>query len=270
VARSLDRLDNELFQAIWNKAKDTKPSITSRAIYLRIAAVRKRFKKSISPRMAEYILAAEMDIDVFKFSKDKEELKELRNLLRTTPVQVPTQTIKRRKKEKEQSLIIRKKIVETFGLPRNLGKEAERMAEAYPSMYIFENLIRHVVTTVLEDKYKKNWWNQPNVVSNKIKRRVKERKRKEGKNRWHSKRGSHEISYTDFADLSAIISTNWNDFKEVLGGLQIQAEMKQLELSRNIIAHNNPLPSREVTRIGMYLEDLQRQLNIYAKAHLNQ
>jgi len=41
--------------------------------------------------------------------------------------------------------------------------------------------------------------------------------------------------------------------------------MKQLELSRNIIAHNNPLPPREVERIKMYLEDLKRQLNIYAK-----
>ena len=265
VARRLPRVDKEIFHAIWNKTKETKPSITRRAIYLRIEGVRKKFKKTISARMAANILAAEMDIDVYGILKDKEELKELNNLLRITPPQAIAQPIIKRKKEKEQPIIIGKQIVTFFGLPRNLEKGAERMAEAYPSMYVFENLIRYVVMTVLEKKYKKNWWNQPNVISNKIRRRVEGRKRKEGKNKWHSRRGSHEIFYTDFADLSAIISTNCNEFKEVFGDLQIEAEMRQLELSRNIIAHNNPLPPREVTRIKMYLEDLQKQLNIYVK-----
>ena len=265
MAKSLARIDNEIFQTIWNRAKETKSSITKRAIYLRIEAVRKRFKKSISLRMAANILAAEMDIDVYKLLKDKEELKELRDLLRATPPQVITETRKEKKREKEKPIIIGKKIVETFGLPRHLGKEAERMAEVYPAIYVFENTVRHVVMTVLEKKYGKNWWNEPNVVSKTIKRNVEGRKHKEGKNRWHSKRGSHEIFYTNFGNLSAIISTNHNEFKEVFGELQIEAEMKQLELSRNIIAHNNPLPLREVKRIKMYSEDLQRQLNIYTK-----
>ena len=55
------------------------------AIYKRVEAIRKKFKNTISSRMAASILAAEMGIDVYKLLTDKEELKELRNLLKATP-----------------------------------------------------------------------------------------------------------------------------------------------------------------------------------------
>lgn len=245
--------------------KETKPKITDRAIRYRIEAVRKRFKKTISSRMAANILAAQIDVDVYEILKDREEeLKELQSLLKAAPL-VVTETRKEKKREKERAIVIDKRIVKTFGLPQNLGKEAQRMSEAYPDMYVFENLVRYVVKSVLEKKHGKNWWNEPDVVSKTIKRNVEGRKRKEGKNRWHSKRGSHDIFYTDFGDLNSLIITNSNEFKEVFGDLEIEAEMRQLELSRNIIAHNNPLPSREVERIRMYLDDLKRQLKIYAE-----
>lgn len=266
MARSLARIDNEIFQAIWNKAKETKPKITDRAIRYRIQAVRKKFGKTISPGMAANILAAKMGVDVYKILKDNEELKQLRNLLRTTQPQVIGETRKERKRKKEQQIIIKKKIVKTFGLPQNLAKEAERMADVYPNMYVFENLIRRVVMNVLAKKHGKNWWNQPKVVSNDIKREVRRRKQVERKNRWHVRRGSHEIFYTDFSDLNRIITTNYNEFKDILADSEIQSHMRQLEHSRNIIAHNNPLPAREVERVKMYLEDLRKQLSVYVES----
>lgn len=267
MARNLARADPKVFQAIWDKAKETNPNITKDAIYKRIQAVRKRFKKSVSQRMATNVVAAEMDVDMHKFLKDRpDELKELRELLSLAPQQTVISTQKEKKQEKEQLITISKRITESFGLPQNLGNEANRMTEIYPMMYVLENLMRYVVMNVLKNAYGENWWNQSNVVSNDIKREVEKRKRQEGANRWHYKRKSHEIFYTNFGDLSAIISTNWSQFKPLFNKLSwIQAKLEEVELSRNIIAHNNPLPKREFDRIKMCLEDLQRQLGIYVE-----
>jgi hypothetical protein len=137
------------------------------------------------------------------------------------------------------------------------------MADIYPDVYIFENLVRHIVVSELEKKHGKNWWIAPNVIPSQIVKKVADRKTKEGANRWHSERGSHEIFYSDFGDLSAIISVNWNEFKVIFPSLRwIQTRLEETELSRNIIAHNNPLPKKESDRIKMFLDDLKRQVNI--------
>jgi len=81
VARSLARIDPKIFNAIWNKAKETQPSITKRAIYDRIQAVRKEYGNAISPRMAANVLASWMGIDVYRIIKNKDELNEIRNEL---------------------------------------------------------------------------------------------------------------------------------------------------------------------------------------------
>jgi len=89
-------------------------------------------------------------------------------------------------------------------------------------------------------------------------------------NKWHSERGGHEIFYTDFGDLSSIISRNWEEFKSLFPNPQwIQAKLEDTELSRNIIAHNNPLPTREFDRIELFLDDLRKQLNIYTEKQLS-
>ena len=118
--------------------------------------------------------------------------------------------------------------------------------------------------SVLAHSFGEKWWSQPEVVSNDIKREVERRKALEGANRWHYKRGSHEIFYTDFGDLSLIIGNNWKEFKPLFPSLRwIQAKLEEVELSRNIVAHNNPLPKREFDRIDMVLGDLQKQLDTY-------
>lgn len=76
----LGRINPEVFQAIWRKAREEQPEITRRAIYERINNVRKEYSKTISPRTAANVLASRMDIDVYKIVKDKNELNELRDL----------------------------------------------------------------------------------------------------------------------------------------------------------------------------------------------
>jgi hypothetical protein len=226
--------------------------------------VKEEFGNAISIRMAANIHASRMKINVHRILKDDEgELRELRELVRATP-QTTMTPAKEKKPDKEQTISIGKKIIDTFGLPPNLANEADRMSEIYPMMFILENLMRYVVTSVLTDAYNSDWWNEPNVVSNDIKKEVEKRKAQEGVNRWHYERGSHEIFYTNFGDLSSIISTNWSHFKPLFNKLGwIQAKLEEVELSRNIIAHNNVLPKREFDRIELCLGDLKRQLNDY-------
>jgi hypothetical protein len=262
VERRLRRRD-PIFHAIWEKAKEKNPKVADRTIRDRIQKFREKHK-IISKKMAKYAYAVvEYNINIQKFMKEESKLKELQELVRTI-AQQPLEFRREKGIEKRQRLIS-KKITDAFRLPHNLTNEANRMTEAYQAMYIFENLVRHVVVTTLEKKHGKDWWDAPNVVSNEIKKLVESRKLEERRNRWHTTRGSHNIFYTDFKDLDRIITTNIKDFKDVFGDLEIQAEMRQLDRSRNIVAHNNPLPPQEVERIKMYSRDLLKQLGIYVE-----
>ncbi len=132
-----------MFQAIWDKAKSENPSIKPRAIYLRIEQVKKRYKNTISSRMASNILAAEMGIDIHRLLRNNaDELKELQELVRAAQPQFIVTNKKEIKKERNTEIVIEKQIVDSFGLPPNLSQEANRMANLYPRMYVIENLIR--------------------------------------------------------------------------------------------------------------------------------
>jgi hypothetical protein len=264
VAISLARIEPKIFQAICEKSRQEDPKLTDRAIYLRIETVKEEFGNAISIRMAANVLASRMKINVHGVLKDDEdELRELRELLRAAPSMTLAAPAKERKNEREQVISIGKKIIDTFGLPQNLANEADRMSEIYPHLYFFENLMRYVVASLLEKKHGKDWWTEPEVVPNQITKKVEDRKNKEGENRWHSERGSQAIFYTDFGDLSSIISKNWEEFKTLFPNLRwIQTRLEETELSRNIIAHNNPLPKKECDRLKMFLDDLKKQLGI--------
>lgn len=103
MERSLARIDPIVFGAIWKKAKEEHPRITERAVYNRIQAVRKEYRNTISPRMAAYVLASTMDIDVYRIIKDKNELNELRDLpsrtlLRNVLKETVPQVVSRKRK----------------------------------------------------------------------------------------------------------------------------------------------------------------------------
>jgi hypothetical protein len=248
----------KVFKAIYNKTKKTEGEITARAVRYRIEDFKKK-SKIVSRRLAENAYAYEvMDIDVDNLISP-DEIKELQEWLsKKTPQAMPIS----RGKKKIKKPSIHKKIAETFGLPENLAREANRMADIYPDIYFIENLIRHIVMDALKRKYGEDWWDKPNVVSNEIKRYVEGRKNLERRNRWHPRRGVHEIFYTNFSDLSRIIATNCTEFKKIFADIEIEAELRKLEPLRNIIAHNNPLPQKECDRIKIFLDDLKKQLNI--------
>lgn len=254
---------NKVFQAICKKTWKTEPKITERTVYHRIEAFQKKYK-ILSRALGQNAYAYEvMGIHVQKLGLGKKEVDELQEWL-DKKTQQSVQDLNQERKE-IKALRIRKKAVDVSGLPPNLMNEAKKMADIYPDLYVLENLVRYIVINVLTNKYGSGWWNNRSVVSKKIADKVEERKHFERKNRWVAKRGTHNIFYTDFGDLSRIIATNCKEFKEVFADMEIEAELRKLEPSRNIIAHNNPLPSKEINRIKMCYDDLQKQLKDYAE-----
>lgn len=251
----LARINRGIFQALLKKTGKT-----PQRVYQIIQEKRKEHDYTISRETAANLLAAQMKIDVSKFL-GKDELEELRKL-KEVGVSLPVQKqIKVVEKAVPESVTIKigEELITQLSLPKKLAKEAKRMAQVYPRMYVLENSLRFLITNTLKRKHGNDWWDSK--VPAAVRRNAESRKNQEGRNRWHSRRGSHEIFYTDFGDLSSIIINNWDDFKEVFPSQRwIQARIEEIELSRNIIAHNNPLPKREIKRLELYFEDLRRQL----------
>jgi hypothetical protein len=74
-------------------------------------------------------------------------------------------------------------------------------------------------------------------------------------------RGAGPLFYTDFGDLKSIIQSNWPAFDDLFPDQNwLLARLTELEASRNIIAHMNPLDERENARLGLYLRDWTRQV----------
>ncbi len=140
-----------------------------------------------------------------------------------------------------------------------VARQAERMAELYPKLYLFENSARLLIKESMEDAYGDDWWDVK--VSRSVQDKVNERKAKENESRWHSKRGEHEIFYTDMDDLKKIIDNNWDLFSPWLGQrFQMQSLFHEIELSRNIVAHHNPLSKADIDRLESNFKVWKRQL----------
>ena len=130
-------------------------------------------------------------------------------------------------------------------LPKKLVDEATKMAGVYPVVYVFENSVRNLVSSVMTTKYGEKWWDVK--VGAKVKGIVRERIEKEDKNRWHGRRGAHPIFYTDIGDLKSVITGNWPDFQDIFPNQQwVAGKIDEIEMSRNVIAH--PFPAGSAIR----------------------
>lgn len=257
MENDLPRINKKIFEAIQNHP--AMKGLSKRTIYNKIAETRTQIGTWHSRRAAAaYFASTTLDIDVYKILRDHlEQLEELREI-GAPPSITHTKVIKEIREN--PPITVDEKLVGTFLLPPNLATQAKKMSSIYPYFYVFENLLRYVIIFTLKKKYGKNWWNVA-TISKDIRGEVETRKKAEGKYRWVGKRGSHEIFYTDLGSLGLIINSNYNDFKEFFPSLTwVKSRVDDLEKSRNILAHNNPLPNNETKRIRIYLKDLQNQL----------
>ncbi|MCY3576115.1 MAG: Swt1 family HEPN domain-containing protein [bacterium] len=145
------------------------------------------------------------------------------------------------------------------GFSSEIRQSAMQAFPAFLAFFCLENAIRELVVERLKENHGPDWWAKCSTTS--MQNKIQERQSKEGKHRWHVRRGETEIFYTDFGDLKDLIIKNWGDFEDLLPDQHwLSARLDELEASRNVIAHSNLLEQRELDRIGMYLEDWIRQV----------
>jgi hypothetical protein len=240
---------------IMDQLKKKMPQST---VYSKIKKIRESFGHRISKEDAANVLAGELGIDISKYLTENEinRLSNLGNL----PISIKEVEVKTKSEPKSLKLNIKKTTAEIPFIPKKLKTECIKMAESYQLFYFLENSIRYFILSEFKSEYpSKKWWNK--AVPRRIREEVQSRKTRERKNRWHVQRGSHNIFYTNFGDLKDIIINNWKIFKDFFPDQNwIISRFRDLELSRNIIAHNNPLPKKEIDRIEIYFWDWIKQV----------
>jgi len=234
------------------------------AVYKLIAQRRKTLRFAVSKEEAALVVAAEAGIDISKYAS-RSEIAPIRRFLTPAP---PAES-RPAPKEPGKAPTIRAKAKLPSGatigspfLPPVKVAEAVRMADAYVTLYLFENSLRSLVMTGLGTKHGSDWWSLK--VPGKIQDKARERMVAEGEDRWHGQRGAHPIFYIDLGDLVKVVVASWEDLKDYIGQDQawMQVKLKEIGLSRNIVAHHNPLADRDFSRVLLYFEDWIRQVRI--------
>jgi Swt1-like HEPN len=142
-------------------------------------------------------------------------------------------------------------------LDPELLADAQRMSVVYTAIHAFENTVRKLVIKAMAESNGAGWWSK---VPERIQKSVTTRMQEDAKFRWHGARGTTEINYCDFGDLSSIMVTNWSVFEPVVANLEwAKAVLSTLEKSRNIIMHGGILAKEDIERVGMNIRDWIRQ-----------
>jgi len=245
-----------------------KLNLSNSGLYLAINRKKEQLGYTYSIETAAYVLAVENKIDISKYDISSEEMIEIREAMKSMTPSVSQVSNKKSKVRTEKQIILNLESdfkISCPCLPESVIKDAIKMRRIYPYIYLFENSIRFFVKNTLDAKYGANWW--ATKVSNPIQKEVEERQQKDGRNRWHGKRGEHPIFYTNIDHLARIITNNMDDFKDKLPDVKRPIEwltnrIDEVELSRNIVAHNNPLSDGDIARVKMYFKEWIKQISL--------
>lgn len=129
------------------------------------------------------------------------------------------------------------------GMSPTHAMEAKRMAETvYPLLYVFENSARDLISSVLEARTGKSWWDE--IAPKRLKTKAADRIASEGREAWHGARGAHPISYLDLTDLPDLVNTPraWKHFVDVFPRPHwFDGVVDDMNVSRRVVAHMNPI-----------------------------
>ncbi|KPJ56974.1 hypothetical protein AMJ49_02935 [Parcubacteria bacterium DG_74_2] len=261
------RLKKEILQKLVKKTGNTEGSI--RAL---ISSIRRENNGIPTINAAAFLYGEKCGISVMQQLSEEDKL----SLSNIPSISIIGRDKKRKSYIKEIILRTPAGIIKDPFLPETIFRDVQNMSQgAYPYFYIFENSLRNFITIVMEKNYKSSWWDiQPNTKKIKeIKERVKKRMEGEEKYSFHSKRGVHPIYYSDFPDLVEILNANkvlFNPyFKNLKGKLDsIIIKLDEIQPSRNISSHHNPLSKTDLNRVVGYLDFWLKQLNYIKQQNL--
>lgn len=257
--RSNSMINREVFRLLSERL-----NLSTSGLYKAIRKIKSQISYAYSTEIAAYILAADNDIDITKYVKP-EQLVQVREARSTKMIRVTHPQPRTSKVEKKVAVKLDKDFeISCPNVPDSVLKDARRMQKVYPYFYVFENSIRYFIRHTLENRYGKDWWSRR--VNSTIRNKALQRQSKEGRNRWHGKRGDHPILYVNIDHLRKIITSNFDDFKDRLPDIGRPIEwltnrIEEIELSRNIIAHHNPLTNDDIARVKMYFKEWVKQIS---------
>lgn len=160
--------------------------------------------------------------------------------------------------EQEETLL--QEALSQFGIERR--NDALEMARLYAVLHAFENEIRSLVKQTLDEKVGPTWWDS-DAIPKKIREKAEGRRKIALEDSWLEGAKDENLEYVDFGDLSQIIISNWENFKEIIPNQSwLNQRMVELEKARNFVAHNRMLLPTEFQRIYMYISDWNKTVGI--------
>lgn len=160
----------------------------------------------------------------------------------------------------EEEEVLLQEALSQFGIQRR--NDALEMARLYAVLHAFENEIRALVKETLDEKAGASWW-ESDAVPKKIREKAEGRRKVALEDGWLEGAKDENLEYVDFGDLSQIIISNWENFKEIIPTQSwLNQRMVELEKARNFVAHNRMLLPNEFQRIYMYISDWNKTVGI--------
>ena len=150
-------------------------------------------------------------------------------------------------------------------LQPDLEDGVDLMVQAYDLLFRLENKLRMLIESKLRECFGENdWWSRGATRTARAKQK---RRQQDPRRRWHLLKDTGPLKLVDFEDLhDIIVNKNKDIFEECIGPLdRFSANMKSLEIPRNIVAHNGVLPPDEYYVFRTIIETLLRliEANLY-------
>jgi len=139
-----------------------------------------------------------------------------------------------------------------------LEDAADRMKQAYELLFLLENNLRQLIEQELKKAFGEgDWWEKGATHRAKVQ---SDRNQQDPRWKWHEPMKASPLNYVEFETLHDIIANkNLEIFKEILGPqATFSANFKNLEVPRNLIAHNNVLAQQEFYNFRRNTETLLR------------
>ncbi len=137
---------------------------------------------------------------------------------------------------------------------------AIEMARLYALLHCFENEVRSLIRSTLEENEGVDWWDK---LPNKVKKHAESRQNTAFKDSWLEGEKEDLLGFVDFGMLAAIIVEKWSLFEDIMPSQHwLKQRMEELEKARNFIAHNRMLLPSEFNRIYMYIADWNRVIGL--------
>lgn len=147
----------------------------------------------------------------------------------------------------------------SFGV--SLRNDAMQMGRIYSIIFCFENAVRELIKSRLEENFGLDWW--ANGISSAIRSAAESRQAIAVKDSWLEGAKSDSLGFVDFGHLAKIIVGQWDLFSDLIPSQHwLIQRMEEMEKARNFIAHNRMLLPGEFRRLEMYVSDWNRAVGL--------